>query len=420
MTKISNYQRTFFWNMMGSLSSAVISVVLLIVVTRFLPSLDSDRYVFAYSLANLLVVIGLFQVRNFQATDIGEKYSFTEYFFSRIVSCALMIIAVIIYLVLSHYDSDKVQVIFYVTLYRLSDAISDLFQGLFQQHERLDIAGKSLTFRNSIIFLIFALTVTFSKDLLLGLKLLCLSSYLFIVLYDFGYSLTFETIKISNLLKKNTVMNAFQLMRESLPLFINGFLIIYIYNQAKYSLETMTNIGKIAQGSQTIFNILFMPAFVMNLMMLFFRPVITEMAIAITKKHNKVLITLQKRLFINLFILSLLILLVSFVLGIPFLNLLYGVELENYHISFMLIMLAGSIGSFATAIDNIMTAMRQQKLLLFPYFGAFIFSLLVTNYLVTQLQIFGASLSFVLTMLVWLILSLVTFQLVKRRNNAII
>ena len=33
--------------------------------------------------------------------------------------------------------------------FRMCEAISDLFQGLFQRHERLDIAGKSMTIRYS-------------------------------------------------------------------------------------------------------------------------------------------------------------------------------------------------------------------------------------------------------------------------------
>lgn len=61
--------------MLGSLSAAVLSVVLLMVVTRFLSPIDSDSYAFAYSFANMMIVIALFQVRNYQATDIGEKYS---------------------------------------------------------------------------------------------------------------------------------------------------------------------------------------------------------------------------------------------------------------------------------------------------------------------------------------------------------
>ena len=155
--KNTSQSKNFIWNMAGSISSALISVVLLMIVSRFLSTSDSDVYAYAYSVGNLLVVIGLFQVRNFQATDIGEKYSFSNYFLARFLTSVLMTIATIFFLLFMNFDKNKSQVIFFVTIYRLSDAISDLFQGLFQQRERLDIAGKSLTYRNLLIFFIFTL-----------------------------------------------------------------------------------------------------------------------------------------------------------------------------------------------------------------------------------------------------------------------
>lgn len=106
------------------------------VVSRVLSAVDSDNYAFALSFANLMVVIGLFQIRNFQATDITRKYSFSEYFLVRLATCLAMIIIMGIYLLVSDYDAYKLQIVFLVTLYRVSDAVSDLYQGLFQQHER--------------------------------------------------------------------------------------------------------------------------------------------------------------------------------------------------------------------------------------------------------------------------------------------
>ncbi|HHJ9565112.1 TPA: lipopolysaccharide biosynthesis protein, partial [Streptococcus pyogenes] len=131
--------------------------------------------------------------------------------------------------------------------------------------------------------------------------------------------------------------------------------------------ELMTTLGEVALGSQTIFNILFMPAFVMNLLILFFRPYITQMAIALIRGQIKEFNKIQVQLFAYLGVFSLIALVGSGLFGIPFLSMLYGTNLTDYWVDFMLIMLGGSIGSFATVIDNILTAMRKQQLLLIPY-----------------------------------------------------
>ena len=72
----SNCPKGFFWNILGSLSSAAVSVILLFIVTRALNSTSADIYSFAYAIANLFVIVASFQVRDFQATDIREKVFF--------------------------------------------------------------------------------------------------------------------------------------------------------------------------------------------------------------------------------------------------------------------------------------------------------------------------------------------------------
>lgn len=411
--KNTSQNKNFIWNMAGSISSALISVVLLMIVSRFLTASDSDIYAYAYSVGNLLVVIGLFQIRNYQATDIGEKYSFSVYFLTRLLTAFFMIVTTVIFVSIMNFDAYKSQIIYFVCLYRLSDAVSDLFQGLFQQREHLDISGKSLTCRNILIFMVFTLIILGTNNLLLALKTVCLISYVFILIYDFRISSFFEKIELVGILKNGGLLEAYHLIKESFPLFLNGFLIIYIYNQPKYSLDALGSLGKLQIGSQTIFNILFMPAFVMNLMMLFFRPMITEMAIDLLHEQLEHFRSLQKKLFISLLVLSALVIGGSALVGIPILELLYGIDLHEHWITLMIIMVGGAIGSFATAIDNILTAMRYQKYLLIPYAGAFITSQLITNTLVEKMKIFGASLSFLLTMIIWLLMSIFIFQLLK-------
>ena len=92
-------QKVFFWNILGSMSSAAVSVILLFIVTRALNSASADIYSFAYAIANLFVIVASFQVRDFQATDIREKYSFDTYFVTRIISNIAMVLLLVMYLI---------------------------------------------------------------------------------------------------------------------------------------------------------------------------------------------------------------------------------------------------------------------------------------------------------------------------------
>ena len=141
--KVVSPQKIFFWNILGSLSSAAVSVILLFIVTRTLSSESADLYSFSYAIANLLVIVAGFQVRDFQATDIKEKYSFDAYLTTRFLTNILMILILLGYLILNSSTHENFWIIFLVSFFRVSEALSDVFQGLFQQKERLDLAGQS-------------------------------------------------------------------------------------------------------------------------------------------------------------------------------------------------------------------------------------------------------------------------------------
>ena len=115
------------------MSSAAVSVILLFIVTRALNSASADTYSFAYAIANLFVIVASFQVRDFQATDIREKYSFDTYFVTRIISNVAMVLLLVTYLIFNTNTHSNIGIIFWVSFFRVSEALSDVFQGLFNR-----------------------------------------------------------------------------------------------------------------------------------------------------------------------------------------------------------------------------------------------------------------------------------------------
>ena len=226
-----NQKKIFLWNVLGSMSSAAVSVILLFVVTRVLSNESADLYSFAYAIANLLVIVASFQVRDYQSTDIREKYSFDAYFVTRIVSNILMIIILTGYIFFNRTSQNQVGVIFWVSFFRVSEALSDVFQGLFQQKERLDIAGKSLFLRNTFSTFGFILALVSMQNLLLSVIIQTLVSFGFVALFDFPYSKLFHKINLSRV-RVNDVLS---ILKDCFPLFINAFLLVSIYNQPKYA-----------------------------------------------------------------------------------------------------------------------------------------------------------------------------------------
>lgn len=399
------------WNMVGSLSTAAISVLLLLVVSRFLGNKEADTFSFAYSLGHLFVIIGLFQVRNYQATDVLPKYNFKTYFFVRVITTALMILVILGYLLWNNYDSEKSKIIFLISLTRLIDALSDVFQGFFQQQERLDIAGKSLFYRNCFHILGFTIVLWFSYNLVIALWASVMLSVLAMLLFDLLTVVNYREHLGGNF----SLSSCFVLLKETFPLFATGFLIAFIYNQPKYVLDFFMNQGYGVEGLQKDFNILFMPIFVMNLMILFFRPQVTQLAIFEQKGDLLAFNNLKRKIIYLLILLSIGILLLSYWLGLPILGLVFGTDLSKYQIPFMLLMLGGIMSAFAMLFDNLLTILRKQKLLLIPYTIAFFLTIALSERLIFAYGILGASYGFILSMFAWLLSISIIYLILEKK-----
>ena len=126
-------QKVFFWNILGSMSSAAVSVILLFIVTRALNSASADTYSFAYAIANLFVIVASFQVRDFQATDIREKYSFDTYFVTRIISNVAMVLLLVMYLIFNTNTHSNLGIIFWVSFSVLVKLYRMFFKDYFSR-----------------------------------------------------------------------------------------------------------------------------------------------------------------------------------------------------------------------------------------------------------------------------------------------
>ncbi|MGT2772161.1 lipopolysaccharide biosynthesis protein [Streptococcus marimammalium] len=408
---VSN-KNIFIWNMLGTISTAAVSILLLMIVSRLLTKIEADIFSFAYAIGNQLITIALFQVRNLQSTDINQKYNFKDYFYTRLITCLAMLTVSGIYIYFTDYDMYKDAVIWIICLYRCLDALSDVFQGFFQQKERLDFAGKSLFYRNSFVLITFPLSLIISNNLIFSLILICLVSIISLFLFDVK---PLQNFKIDSSLKTKENIKIIKLLLDSFPLFINGFLLIFIYNQSKFSLDKLLEMGQLEPGIQTQFNILFMPIFVINLIFLFLRSYITTMAVHFVKKEFVKFNRIEHLLFKYLTGISIIVLIISYLIGIPVLSVVYQIDLSHYKTIFIMLILGGILSTYATMIDNFLTVMRYQRFLIIPYFLAFVVSFFSSDWLAYQYDVWGVTISFNLAMIVWLSLSLVIYKILKQK-----
>ena len=102
-----NSKKNIIWNMIGTTFNAFNSLFFMMIVTRVNGLKDSGIFTLAFSLACLFCIIGGYEGRVFQVTDVKGEYSDLEYIIHRIVTSTIMMLLVISYCIFMKYDTYK-------------------------------------------------------------------------------------------------------------------------------------------------------------------------------------------------------------------------------------------------------------------------------------------------------------------------
>lgn len=412
----SSTKQNYVWNLFGTVSSSLISVVLLLFASRFLDSHNSDIFSIAYALGQQFFVLGYFQIRNMQSTDIQEKYSFISYHNTRIVTIMMMMITSFGYVIIQGYDLYKSIIILLLVLYRAIDAYSDVFQGYFQQQNRSDLAGKVQFYRSWICIIVFGFSLFLTKSLMISSIVICLINLILTVILDYRISISNFNTNIYPSISRD-LSSIFSILREAFPLFINGFIITYVYNEAKIDIDLLLSQGFFSNGIQRDFNVLFMPVFVLSLLFFVLRPLTTQLSIYWFERKYEKFYKQIYILFTTMSVLGVIIIGLGYLIGTEILGFVYGISLIEYKIPFVILLTGGILNVLALVIDIVMTIFRKQSYLVIAYITTFIVAKLTTMIFVKKDGILGASLSFLISMTIFFITSMLIYIWVNHNEK---
>ena len=232
VSKTKQIKKDYIWNTLGSTMNALSSVVLLMVVTQSMGVYMGGVFAIAFAVAQQFLVLGHFEIRPYQATDVQEKFSFGIYYAARITTCILMFVCIVGYTIFSNGFTHDGLLLLLVASLKFFDAFEDVFHGMFQQHGRLDIAGKAFFFRVLVTTVVFVAIAFIFKNLAVVCITTFVASLVAMVFLNIPKAKDFVPIKPVFQWKK--IKN---LIITCLPLFIGSFLLAYIVNAPRYGIE---------------------------------------------------------------------------------------------------------------------------------------------------------------------------------------
>lgn len=390
LEKTNNIKRSSYtWNALNAIISALQNPVILLVITRTNGVYDAGVFSIAFAIATLMLYVGLYGLRRFQSSDLDEKYSFSEYHGMRILTCSMMIFISIIYciygMIFTGYSMEKALVIFMICIVKVCQAYSDVYHGCMQQKGRLDVATKSSSIRYGLEMAAYAAMLVITHNLLLSTAAFMAASIAGLIFTSVNAGRNYCTYRPSF---NRTKIKALAI--EGFPLFASLFLNMYISNAPKYAIDAF-----LTEEIQAIYNMVFMPAFVVMLIANFiFNPILTTYAELWLESTRESIAKLKKQIRKQmLFILALTVLglAIAATIGIPVLSVIFGVDLAGYKMELCIVMLGGGALAYATYFSTVITVIRLQKTLIVCYGIIALAAKLLSKFFVLGYGIAGAA-----------------------------
>lgn len=406
---MDNTKKNFIWNMIGTTINAFNSLFFMIMATRINGIDDAGIFTFAFSTALLFNIIGVYSGRVYQVTDKTEATD-KDFIISKVITCFVMLTVSILFVLVNNYSFYKSSIILLLCFLKMLEAFSETIYAIFQRKDSLYLTGISLTLKSLINLFIFFIIDLLTHNLVIAIIGMIITYGLIMIFYD--YINIKKKIDIQKEYKKERIIT---ILKKGVGAFIISFLTLYLINSSKYVIDYL-----LVEKYQTIFGILLMPA---TVILLFTQFIIHPFLNLITDcVHDKKYDELKKIIFKFLGVMILfgiVVIIVSYFLGIPVLELIYGISLNDYKTGFMVIMIGGVLYGMSSILSSILIAMRHLNIQIIIYSVVAIVITVIEYFLINIYGVMGACYAYFIMTFIVLIMFLVATFIFNKRDRTI-
>ncbi len=402
-------KRDFIFNSMGIGAWGVVFPLLTIVATQCVGVEQAGEFSLAFVMGTLLMILANYGVRTYQVSDLDERHSFADYQINRVLTCILMVLVGYVYCMIRGYGSEMVTISMGVYMYRMVDALADVYEGRLQQSDKMYLAGISQAIRSVAVLVVFSIVLFVTRELTaacIAMAVIAFASF-FLFTLPLAYM---ETPKS----RKWELSSVAELFKQCFPLFVALFLYSLIDNMPKFLME-----GTLSYDNQLYFNVLYFPAQSILLTAgLIYKPLLLRLAAAWddADDHRTFNIILGA-IFGAIIALTVGMLVVMGFIGVPVMSTLYGVDFAPFRTHMYLMIIAGGITAAIDFIYQVITVQRRQGTVMKLYGITFVFSVIATLILINMFGLKGAVIAYLAEMSLLLVLIVLQFANIRIHRN---
>lgn len=400
-------QSSIAWNSIGSIFYLGCQWLMTVLVVWIAGLETAGILSLAMSVSNIWYSFAVYGMRNFQVSDTVGKYKSGTYVFSRYFTGICALSGCLIYSFIVGYDSYQKLCILLYFVYKLSEALFDVYAGIFQKNWRLDYVGKSLIIRGVLSILSFVVLLVTTKSIAITFGTMAVFCMISIFVYDIP-----KAGKLDNITVSFEMSAVFRLLKECFPLVVYTLLSSAIGTIPRLFMERI--LGSYQLG---IYGSVATPTLIIQMGATYvFNPFVTLFAEKYYNKEKENFLSVLGKCTMAVGVIAVLGILGGKILGYWGLKLLYGKEVASHNDLLVPLIICTILTAFSWLLCGVLTAIREFKGLVIGNMAAVIVSALLSFLLENSMGMQGASLALALaTVTEILILGLFLWKNINRQ-----
>jgi O-antigen/teichoic acid export membrane protein len=352
VAKKLSLKKNIAWTLAGSIIYSFTQWLLLIVIAKLGTPEMVGQYALGLAITAPVVMLTDMKLRLSLVTDAKKSFEFEHYLGTRIISIIISLLIFVLIVLLFGYEFHTGMIIVLIGLAKLPEAVSDIFHGLLQKHERMDFCTISNIIKGIWTVVVFAIILYVTNNLILAIIGQIVVWTLILLFYDGRVAKQYTRITISFHFPKIK-----ELTKLTLPLGFMGLLTSFNTNIPSYLIEYF--IGKEELGYfVALYYILLAGNRVANSLR---QPAAPRLAILYEEKdksgYRKLLMIL-----VGLgLLMGLMVLLIAYLFGDILLTIIYTPSYAAYTGLFIALMISGIFNYPAMFLGTAIIATRHFK-----------------------------------------------------------
>ncbi|HHV10263.1 MAG TPA: oligosaccharide flippase family protein [Clostridiales bacterium] len=401
-------KKNILWNSIGNITYLFLQWLITIVIVRVTTYREAGIYSLAISLTNVLSCIALWGVRNYQVSDISNKYSDGEYVIARYITCFITFIACISVVLINSYNLEQSAVIIVYMIFRIGEAFVDVLHGIDQKEYRMDYIGRSFILRGVLSFLVFSFALIFTRNLIVSILFMTIATFAVIIFYDY-----IVVRKVNNTIKVYKKKNVYKLLKEGIILVVYMIAITAIPTVPRYFLEKMYG-----QNMFGIYATIATPAVLIQAAISYIiSPLIGPISEYFENGNKKKILYYITVPIIGIFVFLLFCLIAVNFIGDFCLEFLFGEEILAYSYLLAPALVATAATAISLFVNTLLTIFRNFKGLLFSNLSGLYCSIIFSKLLISNFSLNGTSFTHIISMIVQVIIgSIFIFFTIKHMS----